>query len=332
MLKSTVILGLVSLGLVAVSSSVSLWVTTHADTPEIADLGTLAAQASEIDWVEIPGRCFAMGEDSIYPEEAPVRQACVGRFWISRHEITNSQFARFVAETGYVSLAERGDTETGLPPGSFVFSPDPANPLPDHWWQFREGVNWQAPHGGGLTADQAGLPVVHVTHADAQAYAGWSGARLPSEAEWELAARGSVDGELYAWPDIEAEALSEKANTWQGVFPVFDQARDGYAGLAPVGRYPANANGLFDMIGNVWELTDSVYYPTHRPGRSMRLRTAGMDPAQPGRPVQVIKGGSFLCAPGFCYRYRPAARQAQDAALGSSHIGFRLVRDTPPEG
>jgi len=172
-------------------------------------------------------------------------------------------------------------------------------------------------------------PVVHITREDAQAYAKWAGGRLSSEAEWEYAARGGLNGELMSWAEAEEAALEDKANTWQGVFPVINSADDGYVGVAPIGSYPANGFGLYDMIGNVWEWTSSNYYPTHNPGEAAKVYPNGYDPAQGNIPVGVIKGGSFLCARSYCYRYRPAARQPQDLIFGTSHIGFRIVREVP---
>jgi formylglycine-generating enzyme required for sulfatase activity len=168
---------------------------------------------------------------------------------------------------------------------------------------------------------------VHVTREDANAYANWIGGRLPTEAEWEYAARAGLDGQIYGWDDAETLALSERANTWQGIFPIANTATDGYDGIAPVGSYPPNAYGLYDMIGNVWEWTDEPYFSTHDYESEPALRKNGFDPSQPGIAVGVIKGGSFLCARNYCYRFRPAARQAQDLAFGTSHIGFRVVRD-----
>jgi sulfatase modifying factor 1 len=167
---------------------------------------------------------------------------------------------------------------------------------------------------------------VHVTRDDAEAYAKWAGGRLPTEAEWEFAARESLDGETLSWLEAEHAELSAKANVWQGIFPVIDRGDDGYVGIAPVGQYPANPLGLFDMIGNVWEWTDTPYAPSHSERDRDRAATDGLDPSQPGIPVGTIKGGSYLCASNYCRRFRPAARQAQDLAFGTSHIGFRIAR------
>ncbi|WOE75524.1 formylglycine-generating enzyme family protein [Alterisphingorhabdus coralli] len=291
---------------------------------------------SEPQWVALSGGCFQMGESRIYPEEGPVREACVAPFEMMRHEVTNAQFAAFVDATGYKTRAERGwsaDEADGpgvdLPPSSAVFAPSAEQRQENlSWWRLVEGAYWQRPFGPDRDDEpDPQAPVVHITREDAQAYAKWAGGRLPSEAEWEYAARGGLDGKLMAWEDAEAAAVTQKANTWQGAFPAYDAASDGFAGVAPVGSFPANGFGLYDMIGNVWEWTATPYAPDHSDDARARAGVNGLDPAQPGASVGTIRGGSFLCAKSYCYRYRPAARQAQDLSFGTSHIGFRLVRD-----
>lgn len=280
----------------------------------------------------IPGGAFAMGDARYYEEEGPPREARVGGFFLDRTEVTNAEFARFVAATGYVTQAERGLTADVAPeiadafrvPGSMVFSPPDslANASPLEWWRFTPGASWRHPFGPESAIDgRESEPVVHVTHADAEAYAAWAGRRLPTEEEWEYAARGGLSGDA---PAADAPA---DANVWQGVFPLINQESDGYAQMAPAGCFPPNGYGLYDMIGNVWELTASVYYPGHDDRARAGAPEEGFDPEQPGVPVHAIKGGSYLCAENFCFRYRPQARQAQDALLGSSHIGFRTARD-----
>ena len=282
-----------------------------------------------------------MGEARVYSEEMPIVEACVNTLTLSRYEITNAQFATFVAETGYITRAERGwsEDETEGPgepvsPGSVVFIPPKRISQALDWWQFVEGASWHNPTGrASLRLSAAHLPVVHVTRADAEAYADWAGGRLPGEAEWEYAARGGISGSLYAWEETEATRRSSRANTWQGVFPVINTNEDGHIGLAPIGSFPPNPFGLHDMIGNVWEWTNSIYYPTHMPDTATREWDNGFDPKQPGIKVGVIKGGSHLCAKSYCYRYRPAARHSQDLTFGTSHIGFRIAKDissTPP--
>ncbi|MEL6364485.1 MAG: SUMF1/EgtB/PvdO family nonheme iron enzyme [Pseudomonadota bacterium] len=277
-------------------------------------------EAEPVAWSSVEGGCVTLGESAVYPEEGPPTDVCVEPFELSRTEITNAQFARFVDETGYVTEAERGWAGEGegdrLPPGSFVFAPrGDMRDLAD-WWAFVEGASWRRPTGdAALAPGDAQKPVVHVTFEDAEAFAEWAGARLPTEAEWEFAARA-------------APAVSDNAaNTWQGVFPAVNTAGDGHEGLAPVASYPADARGVHDMIGNAWEWTASPYFP--RQGAKAADAGSGRDPAQPGRPVRAIKGGSYLCARSYCRRYRPQARQAQDEHSSASHVGFRIARDAP---
>lgn len=265
-------------------------------------------------WVP-PGR-FTMGEDPRYPEEGPPRTIAVAGFWIDTHEVTNAQFAAFVAATGYVTLAERPPPALpGAPPemrepGSAVFrAPTSSDPA---WWRWAVGAQWRHPAGAGTgIAGQDRMPVVQVAYADALAYATWAGKQLPDEAQWEYAARAGAA----ALPEPLDAGGTPRANYWQGVFPAKDLGEDGFTGRAPVGCFPANAFGLHDMIGNVWEWT------TTAGGR-----------ADAAEPVGVIKGGSFLCAANYCARYRPAARQFQERTLGTDHIGFRLIdtRRPPP--
>lgn len=268
--------------------------------------------------VLVRGGRFLMGSEQGYPEERPVREVKVGDFWIDIYAVTNAQFAAFVEATGYVTVAERGPDPAdhpGIPadrliPGSAVFH-DPAagalDPAARSWWQFTPGANWRAPEGPGSNLDsREHFPVVHVAFEDALAYAIWSGRDLPTEPEWEYAARAGGSQTRYAWGKELAPAGRHQANTWQGEFPLLDTGEDGYAGLAPVGCFPPNEFGIHDMIGNVWEWTTD---------------------AVPGREgFRVIKGGSYLCAPNYCSRYRPSARQFGEADLGTGHIGFRTVR------
>ena len=274
-----------------------------------------------------------MGETRVYREEGPVTKVCPEPFEIWSHEVTNAEFAAFVKATGHKTRAELGwkasDSNgpgVDMAAGSAVFVP-PKKPDGMNWWKLMDGANWQKPLGPDKYEFEPLAPVVHVTRDDAMAYANWAGGRLPTEAEWEYAARGGLNGELLSWAEAEEAALQDKANTWEGVFPVINSKEDGYAGVAPVGSYPSNGFGLYDMIGNVWEWTSSTYYPTHAPGEGVKAYPKGYDPAQRDIPVGVIKGGSFLCARSYCYRYRPAARQPQDLIFGTSHIGFRIVRD-----
>ncbi|MEM7449790.1 MAG: SUMF1/EgtB/PvdO family nonheme iron enzyme [Pseudomonadota bacterium] len=274
-----------------------------------------------LDWVAIPASCFELGDARGYAEERPAREACAEDFELTRTEVTNEQFARFVSDTGYVTRAERGWSaqEPGgpgetIPAGSAVFeAPESIRPEALNWWRFEEGANWRKPSGPEGPDAAPNLPVVHVTRADAEAFARWAGGRLPTETEWESAAQSAGDD-------------GADANTWQGLFLVADTGRDGFKGLAPVASFEANALGLHDMIGNVWELTATPYTPDHSDDARRIAGARGFDPAQPADPVIVIKGGSFLCARDFCYRFRAAARQAQNLYTGTSHVGFRLAR------
>jgi len=263
-------------------------------------------------WVE--GGSFTMGEDPLYPEEGPPRAVSIGGFWISSTEITNAQFAKFVTETGYVTEAERDPPEIpGAPPemlqpGSATFRVPTADNR--SWWSWTPGAQWRSPNGPATSIEgRDNDPVVQVTYADALAYADWAEMSLPSEEQWEYAARAGAA----SLPEPKDAAGKPQANYYQGVFPAKDLGEDGYTSRAPVGCFEPNAYGLHDMIGNVWEWT------TSNAGRADAMS-----------PVNVIKGGSFLCAANYCARYRPAARQFQERDLGTDHIGFRLV-DTQRE-
>ncbi|MDR4305122.1 formylglycine-generating enzyme family protein [Chelatococcus sambhunathii] len=293
--------------------------------------------------VWIPGGSFLMGSSQAYPEEAPRREASVGGFWIDRHEVTNAQFAAFVAATGYKTVAERGLSKEDYPdlppealvPGAMVFYEPPkgapARADVAEWWRYVPGANWRNPTGPGSSiAGKENRPVVQIGYADAKAYADWLGRALPTEAEWEFAARGGLNGAEFAWGDEQTPHGQWMANSWQGFFPYEDDALDGYHGAAPVGCFPPNGYGLYDMIGNVWEWATDWYLPGHRFAEGER------DPKGPTKPQttsggasRVIKGGSWLCSPNFCLRYRPSARQPQEADLGASHVGFRTVLRAP---
>ena len=293
---------------------------------------------SRQDMVFIPGGAFVMGSDGHYPEEAPAREVTVDGFSIDRKPVTNDQFAAFVRATRYVTVAERDQDPSVYPdapahllgPSSVVFiSPQRPVSLHDHmqWWKLISGANWRHPRGPGTSTRRLGQhPVVHVAWADVEAYAAWAGKALPTEAEWEYAARGGLDGAEYAWGDEFMPGGMYMANTWQGEFPVANTEADGYAWTSPVGAYPPNGFGLHDMIGNVWEWTADGY-GTHQPRRPADACCTGAQgrtaPESIGR--KVMKGGSHLCAPNYCRRYRPAARMAQPVDTGTSHLGFRCV-------
>jgi len=303
--------------------------------------------------VWIPGGEFGMGSDRHYPEERPVHRVSVEGFWIDRTPVTNEEFACFVEATGYVTFAELppnpADYPGALPEmlyaGSLVFV-KPGGPV-DHqnianWWQYVRGTDWRHPRGPGSSL--VGLerhPVVHIAYQDAEAYARWAGKELPNEGEWEFAARGGLEGATYAWGEEFMPGGRFMANTWQGEFPWQNRVEDGWEGTSPVGTFPENGYGLLDMIGNVWEWTTDWYRPGHpRDGSAPccaghAARPSGevdsYDPALPDIriPRKVIKGGSHLCAPNYCRRYRPAARFPEPVDTSASHLGFRCVIRQP---
>jgi formylglycine-generating enzyme required for sulfatase activity len=296
---------------------------------------------------QIAGGTFRMGSDARYPEERPVHNVTVDDFWIDRFAVTNADFAWFIAATGYVTFAERpldpalypGAVPELLKPGSAVFrmpTPDAATGYA-RWWAYPPGANWRHPDGPDSTIQgREREPVVHVGFEDAAAYAAWGGKNLPTEAEWEFAARGGLDSAAFC----SGEEFTDgrwMTNTWQGEFPWQNQAQDGFVGRAPVDTFPPNSYGLFDMAGNVWQWTKDGYAARHahdpsRPCWAPRnprgvAEEQSYDPIQPGPRVarKVIKGGSSLCAPNYCQRYRPAARYPQAIDTTTSHIGFRCV-------
>ncbi|WP_230206957.1 formylglycine-generating enzyme family protein [Novosphingobium sp. Gsoil 351] len=287
--------------------------------------------------MKLVGGTFSMGQDDVYREEGPVRQTHVDSFSIDPHEVTNAQFARFVQSTRYITVAEKpvDPSAFGIPvaeippdmlkPGSAVFSP-PAYPTNNYqdWWKYVPGANWRMPYGPQGPRQVPDEPVVHLAWQDMTAYAKWRGGRLPTEAEWEYAASAG---------QVASTAQPSEANSWQGVFPQFNTEEDGFKAIAPVGCYHPNANGLYDMIGNVWEVTSDFYKPGHDPKETDNPQgpsaAEAYDPSNPGFPSRTMKGGSYLCAPNYCQRYRPAARQGRDPGMGSSNVGFRLVYDQP---
>ena len=295
----------------------------------------------------VPGGAFRMGSDDFYPEERPVHRVSVDGFWMDRYPVTNAEFRRFVDATGHVTLAERapdpraypGADPTLLVPGSLVFRRLARRPaLSDHraWWAYTPGACWKHPEGPGSVLDgREEHPVVHVAFEDAGAYAAWSGNALPTEAEWEFAARGGLSGATFAWGDEFAPGGRTMANTWQGEFPWQNLLTDGYEGTSPVGAFPPNGHGLYDVAGNVWEWTSDFFHPRHpdEPAkaccvpRNPRVTSeAGSYAAGERIPRRVVKGGSHLCAPNYCLRYRPAARQGEAVDTSACHIGFRCVR------
>jgi formylglycine-generating enzyme required for sulfatase activity len=286
----------------------------------------------------IRGGAFLMGSNQHYPEEAPVREAAVSDFWIDESPVTNAAFARFVAETGYQTVAEIAPDPRDYPgmvlemarPGSAVFIP-PDHPVPpadpELWWTYVFGADWRRPLGPDSGVDALmDHPVVQVAYADAQAYARWAGKALPTEAEWEYAARGGLQGAAYAWGETLAPQGRMMANYWQGRFPWENLLTDGYARTSPVRAFPPNGFGLYDMIGNVWEWTaDDYRLPAESPPAPRCCSARTPDPGDGRTPVKVLKGGSHLCAENYCQRYRPAARHPQPIDSPTSHIGFRCV-------
>jgi formylglycine-generating enzyme required for sulfatase activity len=293
----------------------------------------------------VPAGTFTMGAAPMRPEEGPPRPVRMLAFWIDRTDVTNDDFARFVRATGYVTDAERpldpklyaGLAQDQLKPSGIVFvGAAQQGDDPSRWWRVVAGADWRHPLGPGSTLDGRGeLPVVQVSWRDARAYARWLGRDLPTEAEWEYAARGGGGASRFIWGEKEFDPKHPQANVWQGVFPAIDTGEDGYrAQASPVGCFPPNRLGLWDMAGDVWQWTADVYeagVPAQAApaGRVAAWADAAPDAGDPGARVHVIKGGSFLCSPDYCYRYRPAAREGGPSDGGENHIGFRTVLRIP---
>lgn len=288
----------------------------------------------EAGFAWIPAQTAILGSDRHYPEERPAREVRVDAFLIQTHTVTNAEFAAFVEDTGYVTVAERpldsachpGAPAVNLQPGSMVFrrttGPVDLRHL-SQWWVWTPGASWRHPVGPGSSiARRADHPVVHVAHEDAEAYARWTGLALPTEAQWETAARGGLTHTIYSWGDEPEPEGQRWANYWHGDFPWRPEV--GYGRTTAVGSFPPNGYGLYDMAGNVWEWTTDFYADT---GTASSAEES-FDPAQPQFRVarRVVKGGSFLCADSYCARYRPAARRGQPVDTGMSHIGFRCAR------
>lgn len=303
--------------------------------------------------IRLDGGVFTMGSEAFYPEEAPLRRVRLSPFWIDETPVTNGQFAEFVATTGYVTVAEIAPDPADYPgmdpalavAGSLVFTmtDQPVDTSdPSQWWAWVQGANWRHPTGPESSIEVLmDHPVVHVCYTDAAAYAAWAGKRLPTEAEHEFAARGGLEGVEYAWGHQLAPGGVHRANTWQGMFPFANTAEDGWVRTSPVRAYPANPYGLFDLIGNVWEICEDWWsLPTDAPHPRRKsaccavdnprggFRAKSFDPDTPQAqvPRKVIKGGSHLCAPSYCQRYRPAARHPHAIDSPTSHIGFRCAK------
>jgi formylglycine-generating enzyme required for sulfatase activity len=299
--------------------------------------------------VWIPGGSFLMGSNDFYSEEQPVHQVMVVGFWMDEHPVTNFEFRQFVEATGHVTVAERSPDPSQYPgidpavlvPGSLVFQKPPQRLSlrdPRAWWAYIPGACWKYPQGPGINVSlRDDHPVTHVAYGDAAAYAAWARKLLPTEAEWEFAARGGLSQAIFVWGNESAPGGRMMANTWQGEFPWQNLAAGGYEGTSPVGSFPPNGYGLHDMAGNVWEWTTSFFKPQHLRGhvkpccmpRATPVNSLeDNDEIQPlGReiPRRVVKGGSYLCAPNYCFRYRPAARQAEAVDTSACHIGFRCI-------
>jgi sulfatase modifying factor 1 len=314
----------------------------------------VAGPASTRSMVWVEGGSFLMGSEDFYPEERPVHEVAVDGFWIDEHQVTVAEFRRFVKATGYVTMAERPLDPADYPdadpdllvPGSLVFhrTPGPV-PLDNYmnWWSYVPGANWRRPEGPGSTLNGRDRhPITHVAWEDVSAYAAWAGKELPTEAEWEFAARGGLASKIFTWGDQFAPRGRMMANTWQGEFPWQNLLQDRFERTSPVGSFPPNGYGLFDMAGNVWEWTTDFYTPQHDeepqhaccgPVANPRVTSPdkSYETGRPGEhiPRRVVKGGSHLCAPNYCLRYRPAARQAQAVETSTGHIGFRCVVRRP---
>ena len=301
----------------------------------------------EAVWIE--GGTFLMGSDEFYPEERPVHRVAVDGFWMDAHPVTAAEFARFVDTTGWVTVAERPPDPADYPavdpsllvPGSLVFRPPTHRvALGDHrhWWAYVHGACWRRPEGPGSSlVGREDHPVTHVAWEDAEAYSRWAGKTLPTEAEWEFAARGGREGARFVWGDDFAPGGRMLANTWQGEFPWQNLVADGFEGTSPVDAFPANGYGLYDMAGNVWEWTADFFTPRHPADppkaccipKNPRITAPERSPVggQPAGaiPRRELKGGSHLCAPNYCLRYRPAARQGESVDSSACHIGFRCI-------
>jgi sulfatase modifying factor 1 len=323
-------------------------VTTGQFTTQHVD-GDTDQLSRHLHMVQIPAGTFRMGSDRHYPEEAPVHRVSVNAFLIDRTPVTNRQFKAFVKATGHITFAEIPPDPKSYPdalphmlyPGSLVFAP-PSRPVDlrnwGEWWTFQKGADWRHPHGPKSNINNHDKhPVVHISFTDALAYARWAGKDLPTEAEWEFAARGGLDGAEYAWGDEFTPGGKHQANTWQGEFPRQNSNDDGFESTSPVTAFAANGYGVHDMIGNVWEWTTDWYTRKHDADAPKACcipenprggaETDSYDPLLPEIriPRKVIKGGSHLCAPNYCRRYRPAARHAEAVDTSTNHLGFRCV-------
>jgi sulfatase modifying factor 1 len=300
--------------------------------------GAAACHTPDHSEVHLPGGTFQMGSTQYYEEEGPVHPETVAPFWIDRYDVTNADLAKFVAATHYVTDAERSPDPADYPEvpkeklvaGGAAFTPPSGGVRgtedPMQWWSFVAGTNWRHPDGPGSTiVGHENDPVVQVSYNDALAYAKWKGRELPTEAQYEYAARGGLDGKTYGWGDDLTPGGEFMANVWQGTFPTHNTVADGFSGRAPVGCFPVNGYGLYDTTGNVWKWTSSLYAAM---GKDEMLGMP-MSKTPASRVMRTIKGGSFLCAPNYCRRYRPAARQSQESGFSAAHLGFRTISNRP---
>lgn len=340
----------------------SVYVSCHSNLPDrykagknLEEIQVSKSHASLENMVKIEGGTFLMGapDDRGRPDEYPQHEVSVNSFYIDKTEVTNAQFAEFVEATGYITTAEKDvdweELKSQLPPGtpkpadsllkasSLVFkSSDAPVPLNDasQWWDWSKGANWKHPQGPGSSIEgKEDYPVVHVSWEDANAYAKWAGKRLPTEAEWEYAARGGLKNEPYPWGSEEPYEGKAKANTWEGKFPFKNTKADSYSGLAPVSSYQPNNYGLFDMAGNVWEWTADNYHIDYYKSIAGEIQenpkgsSASFDPRQPGVPVKTIRGGSFMCNESYCSGYRASSKMASSPDTGLENTGFRCVKE-----
>jgi sulfatase modifying factor 1 len=338
---------LIGIGGVAVWQGWFAWTAASSSPRELGDVqvnSTPAPTAAPEGMVWIPGGIFAMGDPSRdFPDARPIHKVAVDGFWMDKTEVTNAQFEEFVKATGYVTVAEKPLDPKQFPnvdpkeltPGSIVFTPPKEQLDPNHvshllWWKMVKGANWRHPEGPG--SDLKGRenhPVVQVAYPDAVAYATWAKKRLPTEAEWEFAARGGLDRKPFVWGDEFAPGGSRLANTWNGVFPNKNTLEDGHFGTAPVASFAPNGFGLYDMAGNVWEWCADWYHPRYyefSPDRNPQGPRASFDPQEPGIPKRVQRGGSYLCCDNYCKRYQPGSRGKGEVDGATNHVGFRCVR------
>jgi len=336
-----IVLGTLAVGAVLIAYGIYDGAMNRADAPQ------------GMKW--IAGGAFDMGSDEpMFLDARPVHRVAVDGFWMDETEVTNAQFAEFVKATGYMTVAERvpraedypGAKPEMLVAGSVVFSPpDHAVPLDNHfrWWSYVKGADWRHPEGAGSSIEKRmDHPVVHIAYEDAEAYAKWAGKRLPTEAEWEYAARGGLDRKKFVWGDSFLPDGKAMANTFQGHFPDHNTNEDGYGATSPVKAFPPNGYGLCGMAGNVWEWTADWYRPDTyaqraKDGASIRnpkgpSAQESFDPSEPGVAKRVHKGGSFLCTDQYCARYMPGGRGKGAPDTGTNHLGFRLVKDAPKPG